>query len=179
MSWSSDGQYIAATMFNTQSPVPTQPNGAIVVWSAKTHQIVFQHEDYLHGWEPAVAWQPLSHLIAFGGGTLNTADSTISQTLEIWNGVTGKLVKQSIGEGNGAESWSPDGRYLAYGAGEDVQNKQNVIDIIEVATGKKVYAYEGDQRNVDMIAWSPDGQYIASVAGDVQSGAVASVWAVH
>ena len=41
-------------------------------------------------------------------------------TLEIWDAATGKLVKQYVDTGTGAQAWSPDGKYIVSGEGNTV-----------------------------------------------------------
>src|SRR5579864_9509211 len=57
VAWSSDGQYIAATTWNTQGTDPTQPGSKVVVWNVSTQQLVFQHSDFMDS-SAFVAWQP-------------------------------------------------------------------------------------------------------------------------
>jgi WD40 repeat protein len=172
LAWSSDGQYIAATTWNTQSLDPTQPNSRVVVWSVATHQVVFQHDDYMDSNAP-VAWQPQSHNLAFGGATRSGGNPV--ESLEIWNTTTGKLVKQYVGAGTGRLAWSPDGTYLAY-ADSGVNGAPNPVTILDASTGKQIFVYNGHLQQVSVIAWSPDGRYIASGEGNSQGKAVAKVW---
>lgn len=171
LSWSSDGQYIAASTWNTQGGSPNQPNGMVVVWKVATHQVVFQHNDYLDS-GASVVWQPQSHNLAFDGAT--SSGSNLVATLEIWNATTGKLVKQYTGAVGGPD-WSPDGKYLAY-AGYGGKNAVNAVIIIDVTTGKQVYVYMGHHNHISVIDWSPDGRYIVSGEGNTQGNMVAKVW---
>jgi WD40 repeat protein len=120
-----------------------------------------------------VAWQPQSHNLAFGGATPSL--SGLIPTLEIWNTMTGKLVKQYPGATTGRLAWSPDGKYLAY-AGFGGNNGGYPVRIMDMSTGKQIYVYNGHHRFISVIAWSPDGRYIASGEGNTQSAMVAKVW---
>jgi WD40 repeat protein len=173
LAWSSDGQYIAVTTWNTQATDPTLPINRVVIWNVSTRQIVFQHNNFAGGSDQPLAWQPGSHNLAFVG----TINSNSASTLEIWNTTTGKLVKQypGQGEGTGALAWSPDGRYLAY-AGYGGKSAVNVVIIIDTTMGKQIYVYKGHHRIISAIAWSPNDQYIASAEGNTEGPMVAQVW---
>ncbi len=140
--------------------------------SVTTHQIVFQHTDFMDS-QASVAWQPHSHNIAFTGAI--SSGSTIIQTLKIWNTTTGKQVKQYVGKGSDGLAWSPNGKYLAYG-GYSGNPAVSAVIIMDVATGKPVYAYKGHNNPVSVIAWSPNGKYIVSGEGNTQGNMVAKVW---
>lgn len=172
LAWSSDGRYIAATTWNTQGTDPTQPTSMVVVWNVSTHQMVFQHRDFMSSDAP-VAWQPQSHNLAFVGAT--SSSGHLVETLEIWDATTGKLVKKYVGTGTGALAWSPDGIYLAY-AGYGGKDAVNVVIIIDAITGKQIYVYKGHHLPVCVITWSPNGKYIASAEGNTQGLMVAKVW---
>ena len=172
LAWSSDGRFIAATTWNTQGIDPTQPTSKVVAWNVSTHQMVFQHSDFMSSDAP-VSWQPRSHNLAFAGAT--TSSGHLVSTLEIWDATTGKLVKKYAGAGTGALDWSPDGTYLAY-AGYGGKDAVNVVIIIDAITGKQIYVYKGHHLPVSVITWSPNGKYIASAEGNTQGLMVAKVW---
>lgn len=175
LSWSSDGKYIAAIEWDSRPNIAeSQTNGRIVVWQVSTHQIVFQHEDYLNSGFPVV-WQPQSHLLAFSSIVVNNGPAT--DEIEIWDVIEGKQVKQyDIGTDSGP-AWSPDGKYLAYG-GYDKRDQVDEIIIINATTDKQVYVYKGQHALVGLIAWSPNGRYIASSEEKTDENMVVKVWSV-
>ncbi|MEE0900065.1 MAG: hypothetical protein UIM25_04165, partial [Bacteroidales bacterium] len=56
--------------------------------------------------------------------------------------------------------WSPDGKYLASGAGF------GSLIIWDVNSGEKLKTLKGHSRSVESVCWSPDGRYLASGSAD-------------
>lgn len=170
LSWSSDGQYLAASSFNTEpggATVPADQELVIWAWKLSTRQIVFQHSGGNGIGEP-LAFQPGSHSLAF-----------FSQSgLETWNVTTGQLVKHYQAEGLGTVAWSPDGKLLAFvgdipHAGVSAQNE---VSIIDANSGSLVFTYTGHHLSISQLAWSPNGKYIVSGEGQTEGDTVAKVW---
>ncbi|GHO89977.1 hypothetical protein KSF_000250 [Reticulibacter mediterranei] len=157
LAWSDDGHYLAATTFFTEpgnaAPQPT----LIRVWKLATHQIIFQKPIGL-GSNISLAFQPGHDSLTF----LNPS----TQALEIWDVVTGKLIKSYPATGNGPLAWSPDGHYLAYS-----QWSKKGINIVDMSSGKTVYTYRAYQTMPSPLTWSPNGKYIAFVDESPQTGA--------
>jgi hypothetical protein len=59
-----------------------------------------------------------------------------------------------------AVAWSPDGRRIASGGGDQT------VQVWNAADGSHVFTYRGHVGNVDAVAWSPDGRRIASGGAD-------------
>lgn len=171
LSWSSDGRYIAANIWNTQGIYSSQPGSKIMVWDASTHQVIFQHGGTFSSNDP-VAWQPQTSNLAFFGD-VSSAGKTVS-ALEVWNVITNKQIGQYFSVSQ-ALAWSPDGKYLAYYAGTD-HKSVSTIAIMDVSTGEQTYAYKEHHLPISVITWSPDGKYIASAEGLTQGDMVAKVW---
>lgn len=172
LSWSSDGQYLAATIHYLE-PGSSAPRPIIIqVWKLSTHQIVWQKsQDYNSNYP-----------LAFQPGHDNLAFIASNAMLELWDVMNGKLVKlYKVLDNNGALAWSPDGRYLAYQGG--INSDASGVKIMDISSGKIVYTYKGDITNNQVtgsvLAWSPNGKYIVSADG-TQSGMMttAKVWLI-
>src|SRR5436305_1044099 len=59
-----------------------------------------------------------------------------------------------------ALTWSPDGKYLAFGGND------SVIYVCHASTGHIIFVYKGHADRVNSITWSPDNKYIASGSAD-------------
>jgi eukaryotic-like serine/threonine-protein kinase len=57
-------------------------------------------------------------------------------------------------------AWSPDGRRIASGSGD------NTVQVWDAVGGGYVFTYRGHSDAVFAVAWSPDGKYIASGSND-------------
>jgi WD40 repeat protein len=60
----------------------------------------------------------------------------------------------------GSVAFSPDGRLLASGSGD------NTIKLWDVASGSEVRTLTGHTKGVNSVAFSPDGRLLASGSGD-------------
>jgi hypothetical protein len=74
----------------------------------------------------------------------------------------GKVEEVSHGTDNqGAPTWSPDGRWLAYGNVECFEAGTCAVHRIEISTGRE-YAVPGSE-GLETARWSPDGRFIAAL----------------
>lgn len=154
IAWSSDGQYIAASSWKWAGNIEQ-----LDVWSATTHQIVFQQSgNQLYD---SVSWQPGSDNLASALLTNNAAESA---GLHIWNVTTRQLLKTIPGVDG--VSWSPDGTAFVYSDLGGSATKASVT-ILDVTSGQKVYTFHSSApaAQVDSLGavWSPTGTYIVSV----------------
>jgi RNA polymerase sigma factor (sigma-70 family) len=125
----------------------------------------------------SVAFSPDGRLLASRSGGLVFGDNSI----RLWDVGTGKEVRRfattrdEAGSGprsyNGSMSWafgvafSPDGKTLASGPG-DLANRDNVVRLWDVGTGKQLRQCRGHRAPVRCFAFSPDGKTLASGSGD-------------
>src|SRR5262249_48606887 len=78
-------------------------------------------------------------------------------------------------------AWSPDGNFLASGAGYTPPNQStrtsldNSVQVWEAATGNRRFTYNGHADAVTTVAWSPDGQRLASGRWDT----TAQLWSAQ
>jgi WD40 repeat protein len=177
ISWSSNGEYIAADIFQTAYTTDPLSQSGVVVWKVATRQMILQkNTGSLPDVNLTLAWQP---------GTLNLAQigvvravSSSATAILIFDGTTGKMLKQLIVPVSGVLTWSPDGKYLAYTSPADVE-KGNTAQILDTSTWRVVYTYKDDQNIIDELAWSPNGHFIATGETVVQNNAsigVVRVW---
>jgi WD40 repeat protein len=72
-------------------------------------------------------------------------------------------------------AFSPDRLLAAYGQGETDRAADDVIEILDVASGRRVRRLEVPGQDLLALTWSPDGALLAGGHSDLDSGHV-SVW---
>ncbi|MHA2250202.1 MAG: WD40 repeat domain-containing protein [Candidatus Kariarchaeaceae archaeon] len=120
----------------------------------------------------SVAWSPDGIKIASGSQ---------QQTIEIWEGSTGKkittLSRSSTYEA-ATVSWSPDSQKIV--AGFDGNDQSRDIKIWDVNSGNEINSFPignnklGHYKNIYSVDWSPDGTKIASA----DSEGIITIWDV-
>jgi Tol biopolymer transport system component len=120
-----------------------------------------------------VAWLKPAHSAPAESAPSDGPPSRSDQPLELWaapvdTGDGVRLVGASSvpGEVYGSPSWSPDGRWIAFGiyVGREFGGRRIAIDVV-AADGSdrhRVTDHPGPAANDD-VAWSPDGRYLAYV----------------
>jgi RNA polymerase sigma factor (sigma-70 family) len=125
----------------------------------------------------SVAFSPDGKLLASRSGGVTYSDNSI----RLWDVATGKEVRRfgAVQEApwtgsrsySGSASWafwiafSPDGKTLASGAG-DLTNRDNVIRLWDIRTGKELRLCRGHREPVRCFAFAPDGKTLASGSAD-------------
>jgi WD40 repeat protein len=138
MSWSPDGQLIAA---------PSQ-NGTIRVWDITSEKPLYtlqEHSSTVY----AVAWSPDGSLLA---------SASADRTVKLWDAGSGKPVwsfeRKAHVDAVFGVSWTPDSKYIATG-GKDCS-----IRVWDVRRGEQVWIYQGFSE-IRSLAWSPRGGLLA------------------
>lgn len=176
VSWSSNGEYLAADIAQTAYTDPLSQSG-IIVWKVATRQVVLQkNTGSVPDINVTLAWQP---------GTLNVAQigvvktgNSYASTIFLVDGITGKILNHLTVPVSDVLTWSPDGKYLAYTSPADVDNG-NTAQILDASTWKVVYTYQDEKNIINELAWSPDGHSIATGETVIQGNAwlgVVRVW---
>jgi hypothetical protein len=80
--------------------------------------------------------------------------------LYLWDAITGKELRKIDKIGASGLSFSPDGKTLAAGCGD------NKIHMLEVSTGRELHTLTGHSSPVQAVAFSPSGRLLASVSMD-------------
>lgn len=113
------------------------------------------------------SWSPDGRLIAVDGapdalGREGIERLELPRTLYLMS-TDGKQLRPLVDHlrGNGASSWSPDGRWLVVPL--DFENGERGLWLIEVATGKRYRLM--DREDIGAAAWSPDGRSLAVPVG--------------
>jgi RNA polymerase sigma factor (sigma-70 family) len=126
----------------------------------------------------AVAFSPDGKLLASRSGDAAFGDNSI----RLWEVATGKEIRRfgatrqapapgGMWSHTGSVSWAfwvafaPDGKTLASGAG-DILNRDNVVRLWDVGTGKELRQCRGHRAPVRCFAFAPDGKTLASGSGD-------------
>jgi WD40 repeat protein/thiol-disulfide isomerase/thioredoxin len=98
-----------------------------------------------------------------------------SGILELWNIKKGSKIRSIGGQPCcvRAVAFTPDGRHLLTGGGEEdwsapVMRDGNEIRIWDVGSGREVYRFAGHGKAVTRLVVSPDGRYLGSVGHDAR-----------
>ena len=139
-----------------KTPLPGEPPPTPQVTLLTYHG----HSDKIH----MLAWSPDSQLIA---------SSSLDETVQLWNAITGDnvLTYRSTPLQAQAIAWSPDGKFMASTNGLLCET----VQVWDTSTGHdspKHSTYAGHAESVQAIAWSPDGKFMASASDD----ATVQVW---
>jgi WD40 repeat protein/serine/threonine protein kinase len=154
LAFSNDGETLA-TVGN---------EGLIKLWSVKTHQLLFTLQEK---GAARIAISPVGTLLAIGYGhpVFSNQDGG---PMKLWDYVTHQVVK-TFPEPGSRLTFSPNGKILAAGSGNDT------LKLWNVETGLELRKLE-NSGEVVCLSFSPDGQTVAAGnwAGEVQRWNVAT-----
>jgi WD40 repeat protein len=125
----------------------------------------------------AVALSPDGGLLASGGIVYRSShDERVDPPIRLYEVATGRVVATMNGheETTLGLAFSPDGRWLASGSGDQWSANDCTVRIWSVATGRELRRFEGHRGKVNAVAFTPDGRSVVSGSED----ATALVWDV-
>jgi WD40 repeat protein len=160
ISFSDDGQRIALGAEDFKAKLN------VTVWSAdgfkKLHSL-----EVLQNSQARVALSGDGKLLATWGQ--HSSSAVIPRTIQLWDTVTGKELKQIVVEGYGvyAVALSPNGKEMAV-----ADSTGSIISILDVEKGKVVHRLTARRNSGSLLRYSPDGKVLAASTPD---GAV-QVW---
>jgi RNA polymerase sigma factor (sigma-70 family) len=127
-----------------------------------------------------VAFSPDGRMVAGGTRFDGDGDRQPAELMTLWDVATGEVLHTLEGQtgvvravGVAPVAFSPDGKTIAMGGAGHSRNFGNVtralsdVRLWEIATGKLLWAFEGELGEVNSLAFSPDGRML--VYCDMQS----------
>ncbi|GHO50924.1 WD40 repeat domain-containing protein [Ktedonospora formicarum] len=174
LAWSSDSQYLATSVFNTQGGGDPATANFVYAWELASKTLVFKENG---GANPvALAFQPKTHNLAFNAYAMAKPAS-----IQVWNVETQKKLANYTGAN--LVSWSPDGKQLAYNGFTQLgkNNYTSNITFIDATTGKIAHTHSLGKAQVNQLFWSPNGKYMLTIEANSSMSnpsADAHIWPV-
>ncbi len=154
--------------------VMTSQRGEIRVWDVASGRevgpLIVSEKLYTEG----VALSPYGRLLATGGIVYRPVQEVLDPPIRLWELASGREVATLVGhsESTLCLAFSPDGRLLASGSGDQWSNGDHTARIWDVGTGRELRRFEAHRGMVTGIAFTPDGRSVVSGSED----ATALVW---
>ncbi|GHO78498.1 hypothetical protein KSD_62690 [Ktedonobacter sp. SOSP1-85] len=154
LAWSSDGQYLASTVFDTQGG--GLDSNFVWVWKVSSRALVFKQNG--GGNSGSLVFQPQTHNLAFDKIEMNAPE-----VIQVWNVETHKMVTSYPGAN--LVTWSPDGQQVAYNGSTQLgkNSYESNITIVAANSGKVVHVYKEGAVQISQLSWSPNGKYMLAI----------------
>jgi WD40 repeat protein/tRNA A-37 threonylcarbamoyl transferase component Bud32 len=173
VAFSPDGHLLA---WGGQDSTVLPPRGTVMVWDAKTGQLLRTLEGHSTGIS-MVAFSPNGQRLASAGWVGRNDERQLRCEMNIWDVTSGQMLLTVPGhEGRmTCVVFSPDGKRLASGC---AGRRDNTLTIWDAQTGEEQRTFRGHSQGVQCMAFSPDGRLLASGGGPryYPSAQEAKVW---
>jgi WD40 repeat protein/class 3 adenylate cyclase len=156
LAWSPSGNQVATGLFS----------GGIMIWDVQTgNQVTRLPPDAANTFGDPVQWSPDGSKFAAGV----SVDLDFG-AVRVWDASTWEelfVVRHEHPAYINALDWSPDGKYLLTGSGNDEEGaKDHTARIWDGETGEEVLVFHGHSMSVWPGDWSPNGERIVTSSND-------------